>query len=212
MSAFWKHPIVERWQPSYYCFGDPLFFDGSEASNEFFRQLRARIHASTFVVPLSARDAVARSGLLPLERIYCFAATDQPTPAPLDELDLTTPLRLRLVSVSQVAIGLAMYLGCSPIYLLGLDHDWLAHRGDHRNFYGGETIENHPERVRTRRDPTVEELRAMLDLWTSYEVLRRVAHNHDISIYNATNGGWLDVFERVSYESVISSGGTPQGS
>src|SRR5437762_13838485 len=27
LNAFWKHPAVEQWQPTYYFLADPLFFD-----------------------------------------------------------------------------------------------------------------------------------------------------------------------------------------
>src|SRR5882672_2735030 len=36
MNAFWKHPILDLWQPTYFCFADSVCFDGSEAVKQFF--------------------------------------------------------------------------------------------------------------------------------------------------------------------------------
>ena len=44
---------------------------------------------------------------------------------------------------AQLAIMAVMFMGCTPIYLLGLDHDWLAHRGQETHFYSGTSLENH---------------------------------------------------------------------
>src|SRR5262249_33051041 len=33
MNRFFDNPIVEEWQPTYYCLSDPAFFDGAEQSS-----------------------------------------------------------------------------------------------------------------------------------------------------------------------------------
>ena len=40
-------------------------------------------------------------------------------------------------------------------------------------------------------------------LWQNYKSLKRIAEKKHIKIYNATNGGYLDVFERITYEQII---------
>jgi len=203
MSAFWKHPIAEKWQPTYYCFADPLFFDGSEPMRQFFSSLRSRIHASTFFVPLSAAKIIREQGLLPLERINYVAFCDSLSNGRIKDVNLTKFVP-GVQSTSQLGIMAAMYMGCSPIYLLGLDHDWLAHRGIDRHFYDGKTVEGHPQ---VQSDLSLlsykVDAQAVVDLWSGYEALLRLSSQKSIDILNATNGGFLDVFKRVNYEETI---------
>lgn len=203
MSAFWKHPIVAKWQPTYYCFADPLFFDGSDPMREFLQSLRARIHSSTFFVPLSAAKVIQEQGLLPSEQTYYVAFRGTLRDSRIKSIDLVKFVP-GVQSTSQLGIMVAMYMGCSPIYLLGLDHDWLAHRGMDRHFYEGKTIEEHPQ---AHGDLSLVgykvDAQAIVDLWSGYEALLRLSRQERIDILNATNGGFLDVFERVSYEEVV---------
>src|SRR5258708_22569556 len=96
----------------------------------------------------------------------------------------------------------AMYMGFTRIYLLGVDHDWLSHGGQHLNFYSQEEAESQP-------DGNLPEwnyhslMEAVLTMWKVYEMLLRVAQREGIKIINATHGGFLDVFDRRSYESII---------
>jgi hypothetical protein len=203
MSGFWRHPVVRTWQPTYYFFADPLFFDGSEAMSAFFAQLRAAVHSTTFFLPGEAREALRRGTLVPPDQARFVEWSGRLSNGLPTFPDLSQPLPA-VMSVSQFAIMGAMYMDCSPIYLLGLDHDWLAHRGMDRHFYQGKTIENHAAahgdlgRMSYKID-----LQCQLDLWTGYEFLLAAAKAKGIRIVNATNGGFLDVFERARYEEVL---------
>jgi hypothetical protein len=203
MSAFWKHPIVAKWQPTYYCFADPLFFDGSEPMGEFFQSLRTRIHSSIFFVPLSTAKVIQEQGLLPSEQTYYVAFHGTLSDSRIKNIDLVKFVP-GVQSTSQLGIMVAMYMGCSPIYLLGLDHDWLAHRGADRHFYEGKTIEDHPQAHGDLSLVSYKvDAQAIVDLWSGYEALLRLSQQERIDILNATNGGFLDVFERVNYEEVV---------
>lgn len=200
MSGFWKHPILESWQPTYYCISDRLFFDRSEPMKEFFRQLNQRIHGAAFFVPAHAAGQVHSDRILPPDRSYYVKFHDAAR-----SVDLTSCI-LTPQSVSQLCIEIALYMGCSPIYLLGLDHDWLAHRGMHRNFYEGKTVDNHAQahgdlaKMSYRID-----MECQLKLWQRYETIHDLARDRKLIVENATNGGFLDVFPRARYEDVVGS-------
>jgi len=203
MSGFWKHPIVGKWQPTYYCFADPLFFDGSEPMRQFFSSLRSRIHDSTFFVPLFAGKIIREQGLLPLERINYVAFCGSLSNGRIKDVNLTKFVP-GVQSTAQLGIMAAIYMGCSPIYLLGLDHDWLAHRGMDRHFYEDKTVEGHPQAHGDLNLISYKaEAKAVVDLWSGYEALLRLSSLRGIDILNATNGGFLDVFHRVDYEEVV---------
>lgn len=203
MSGFWKHPVVAEWQPTYYCFSDPVFFDGSEPMKQFFESLRQRIHSTTFIAPLQGREGIEVGALLPPQPIFYVAFLQRMLGANAkDEIDLTRQLPW-VFTTAQVALMTAVYLGCSPIYLLGFDHDWLVYREYERHFYEGKTISDHPVAHGTYDYPLDSEMDSMLKLWRGYRWLDAVTKSRDVQILNATAGGFLDVFERVPYSSLF---------
>jgi len=204
MNAFWKHPIIsDEWQPTYYCFADPITFDGSEPFQKFFKSLNEKINKSFFFVPTYAKEIIEKQNLLPIDRTHYVCFSEALWEDNFRRIDLTKIIPSPQ-STSQLAIEAALYMGCNPIYLLGLDHDWLAHRGEDRHFYSGKTVDNHPEvHGDLSKYSYREELEACLNLWKRYEKLLDYANRNGVKIFNATAGGFLDVFERVRYEEIV---------
>lgn len=205
MNSFYKHPVIEEWHPTYHFLADPAYFDGTEpffklgtsmTVAQFFEELRSRLRSSSFFVPLWGAKAVLENAFLPLERTYFVPFRGLLRNGLSDVPDFTKAVP-GVQSVSQIAIMAAMYMGCSPIYLMGLDHNWLASWGKDPHFYGTRTIE--PDKIPSFRIG----LEANLSLWYGYEHLLKVSKERGIQILNATQGGLLDVFERVSYASVV---------
>jgi hypothetical protein len=193
-NSFYLHPIVSpSWQPSYYCLSDPIYFNGSVPLTQF-QAITERVTTATFFVPHWAREFITDNRALPADRTYYVAGADQTTRLSVAPVDLTN-VTIGVQTVVQMAILAAMYMGCSRIYLLGFDHDWLAHGGTHVTFYNDQDITNQWS------------YGAMLDavtkMWRIYEKLQRVADLRGTRIVNVTGGGFLDIFERDSYESVI---------
>jgi len=204
MNAFWKHPILDTgWQPKYFCFADAFCYDGTEAVKQFFQSIRERAHSAEYIFPLEGKPVIERDGLLPLEATHFVKFQGQPLGFSIgDTFDLTRPVPFPF-STAQLAIMAGMFMGCSPIYLMGLDHDWLAHRGQDTHFFSGRSIENHQTATGQLDYSYESEIEAMGKLWKGYRKLSEFAEAHRIRIFNATAGGFLDVFERVKYESVI---------
>ena len=204
MSGFWKHPVVAKWQPSYYCFSDPVFFDGSQPMSQFFESLREHIHSTSFIVPLSGRDTIEREALLPAQQpVYyvdyhgrLLGSNEK------DGIDFTCRLPW-FYTTAQLALMLAIYLGCSPVYLMGFDHDWLLFREYERHFYEGKTVSDHPVAHGTYTYALDSEMESMLRLWKGYRYLKVFAETRSVKILNATDGGLLDVFDRVEFTSLF---------
>lgn len=194
-NAFYKHPIVDQWQPSYYFLSDPHYYNGVEDTRKDFHEMTSRASSSTYFVPLKAREAIEGGELLPPEQTYYVALVGNLAHDPSWQPDFTL-VQPDVLTVAQLAIMGAMFMNCSPIYLLGMDHDWLAHAGAHYTFYAGDGTEKH---ARNYGDL----MKEVLTMWRGYESIRRVAESRGIRIVNATRGGFLDVFERADYESVI---------
>jgi hypothetical protein len=205
VNAFCKHPIVEKWQPKYYCFADPLLFDGSTQVRNFFQNLNQKTHSSKFLVPIYAKNVIENQKLLPEEQTYYAAFRGNLGGNLKYNVNLTESI-LGVQSVSQLAIMWALYMGCSPIYLIGLDHDWLSHRGMDAHFYRGTAIDNYSKAEGDlSKIYYKDDLKAVLELWKGYETILKIAANKNISIINATEGGFLDVFERREYKSIFLS-------
>ena len=200
-NSFYLHPIVgEHWQPRYYFLSDPAYFN-EDADLSEYAQLTRRIQSAPFFVPHYARDFLIKSAALPAERTYyvaiCGQMDDNWSGKP--DLSAVTP---GMQTVVQLAIMAAIYMGCSPIYLLGMDHDWLSHGGEHVNFYSEHDAASQPAGNINGwgYKPLME---SVLVMWQIYEGLERLARAEGIEIINATRGGFLDVFERGDYESVV---------
>lgn len=203
---FWKHEILGRWQPTYYCLADPQFFNGSEEMVSLLHALAARVHDSSFFVRLrGAKEFLAERPLLPPERVYYLATQGSIGEVELSDVELTDHIPGPR-NVGILGIMLAIYMGCSPIYLLGFDHDWLANRGMSGHFYSD------PKTQRERSAPAPSgfatwSYRALmeyqLELWKGYEKLSQLAIQKGIRILNATNGGFLDVYERADYSKAL---------
>lgn len=205
MNAFCKHPVVKQWQPTYYFFSDPVLFDGSESALEFFGTLNTSIRKTTFFVPLNHKDIIEKMGMLPLDSTCFFAAGRRVLGEDsTNVIDFTGEVP-NAETVAQTAIMAAIYMGCSPIYLMGLDHDWLAHHGETGyNFYPGLILNNHPQ-VTGELGDYGRQMESLLRVWRTYQRIRAIVEREGIEILNATNGGFLDLFERVAYESLFNS-------
>ncbi len=198
---FHRHSVIsESWQPKYYFLTDPMYFDGREPI-EWIREIVSTIHAAPFFVPHHAREFIDTNHLLPDDRTYyvgmCTGKEDEWSALP----DFTTPIP-GVQTVVQLAIMAGMFMGCSTIYLMGLDHNWLSHGGVGINFYSKEEVKDQPQGNVAGWDYKSLML-AMTTMWHVYEMLQRIARTHGIKIINVTRGGFLDVFERADYEKVI---------
>lgn len=198
VSGFWKHPIVELWQPTYYTFLDKNFFVHNESIAKFYNELNSKIKKSIFFLPLlRGYEFNEKYNYLNRGRTFYIASNGDPFPS----VDLTSLIQ-GFAGVSAFALAQAIYMGCSPIYLLGFDHDYLANRGTDHHFYEGGTLQG-LKGTSVPRIPYDVEMEANYRLWQSYRSLKTAAESKNIKIFNATSGGYLDVFDRIDYENIF---------
>src|ERR1044072_447111 len=186
-NSFYLHPLAqEHLLPSYYLLSDPGYFDGSIALEQF-AQLQATIGSTPIFLPHYAREFITSTNALSSDQIYYVASCGGLEDTWRTRPDLTQTIP-GAQTVVQLAILAAMYMGRSPIYLLGLDHDWLSHGGQHLNFYSDENVDEQP--AGNLPGWTYRKMmEAMLTMWDIYEMLQRIADAENIEIINATQGG-----------------------
>lgn len=105
-----------------------------------------------------------------------------------------SPFSIRTVLYS--AIQLAVFMGFKDIYIVGADHDYLndTKRLTNHHFYAenkGLDDSKHLSSFNTER--WFEEYYFR---WKEYRFMNLFCKSNNINIYNATEGGLLDIFER----------------
>jgi hypothetical protein len=121
-------------------------------------------------------------------------------------LDLTRAVPA-VCSVPVMCLMIALYMGFKNIYLLGVEHDSFRTR-KYTYFYeptvlAGKTGSVTPDGTVT--DDVCDELYTYYRLFNQYRAINRIARFRGVGVYNATAGGALEEFERVSFESLFGS-------
>ena len=97
-------------------------------------------------------------------------------------------------TVAYVMLQIAVYMGFKEIYLLGVDFTFVAKQDGKQHFYENDNVDVF--------DPIVVKNLYKNDLLKAYRAAKRYADNSEIKIFNATRGGELEIFERVSFDSI----------
>lgn len=132
---------------------------------------------------------------------YCYAQTLDETNYKNPQVwDICQPL-FSVRSVLYCAIQVAVYMGFQQIYLLGCDHDSLLdfNRGKTAHFYKDEEGIDDSSLWLSRE----EFFRVYYLRWKQYRLMQEYLTTRGCYIYNATEGGLLDVFPRVTLAEVL---------
>ena len=193
VNGYYKHTQARDCQPSYYCLSPDFFFDGSAVARSFLFELLTIINKSYFYIPLigQARNIV-RDGYLPLERTFFIPHNGSLVHDDIERVDFLHAVP-NGVNIMQEALLTAFHMGCNPIYLLGVEHDWLATRTENKHFYSD--FARHPTFRYLDQWSYYERIRGALQTWECYLTINRYAQKHGIRIVNLTPDSFLDVFE-----------------
>jgi len=200
VNSFWKHSIVKDWQPTYLCASDPDIFQDDSKIDKFWCDLKITIPNSTILTILDfGYDYFFKKFPECIDNTFFIAQYGCPD----NNLDLCKTVQ-GFQSVSAFALANAIYMGCNPIYLLGYDHDFLADVGVAKHFYSGTTFGfAYESQNQSDYSSYLDEINSVKLLYENYYALKEIADKRGIKIYNATEGGYLDVFPRVKYESIF---------
>lgn len=183
--------IYKRFVPQYLTVSDPGVYW------QHFRELMM-IHQRTKLV-VSSRCGRVFMGQNPDGRKVCWWPEELKPPEDIVTVGLTTPKWWQhgarffpnfdrtpvggTVSVN-LAIPLAVHLGCNPIYLIGCDSD---NTGD----FCQPLVYDNAWKMNGSK------------IITSYRNIKKVFEQSGGRIYNATAGGELEVFKRVPYKELF---------
>ncbi|MEI6725434.1 MAG: hypothetical protein WCN81_04330 [Actinomycetes bacterium] len=197
MNSFDRHPLCGLLRPRYHFLGDPEIKDSSPKQEAYLQRIAAGMEESVFFVPaepLSDSPTLHRwhadGRMFPVPMIGALAME------PVDVFDMCVGLP-GVHTSAQLALMAAVFMGCEPIYLTGLDSDWAASFDRDRHFYGERELD---ESWDWAYEPILEETYYM---FRGYRHLWDYCKGRGVHIYNCTAGGFLDVFPLKSLDEAI---------
>ncbi len=211
-NTIWRHPQLDKWQPTYYCTAHvERFYEkqqlaaGFESASiddmlDYFKQTRDKLTKAEYFIPWSGLEANQIYNFLPSERTHYLPFLQYPV---FELLPNWPDLSLGLPSPqdsSQYAIMIAMAMGFSEIILLGCDHDWFINLGEEKHFFAEPTFKSSKEKYDSTKQPLIDNLFFAYLLWKGHFHLKHQAESRGVKIVNATGGGVLDVYPLARYE------------
>jgi len=211
VSNFYVHKDYDIIRPIYHCVPDVLVAHASYFTEEYvirwFQQMDQKIKEASIFLSCNGKDKeiVEENNLFPNRIKNYFSMKGDWQNFDNEEIDLTRFI-FPAQSISVIALQIAIYMGFKNIYLLGCDHDYLLNMYQTRHFYSeNESIlASTPDYSEWKESSFGTEIDSHFRLWQQYRDILKYSQERKINIWNATNGGLLDVFPRIKYESLFS--------
>lgn len=102
-------------------------------------------------------------------------------------------------SVAYVAIQIAVYMGFTEIYLLGIDFSWPRHKDCQGNIYENGMVKHRFYEDNTQDEIGIPNVELMEN---AYRQALLYCQKHGVKIYNATRGGKLEIFPRIDFDDI----------
>lgn len=203
MNRIYLHKLCQSWTPTIYCSIDQADKTKSNLARiETLKELTPEFSPEGgYFFHISEKTYI---DALPINQKNTFYLK---TDIAIDTVtDITKSWDLTKVipgirSTAQTAIMIAMYMGCNPIYLIGMDTDWLTHRTIDNHFYPGDGIEADLGTI-----PYEVFVAATLRQFKGYTIIKKYADHRGIKIFNATPGSFLETFPMVDYNTLFNVG------
>ncbi len=105
-------------------------------------------------------------------------------------------------SVITTCVQLAVYMGFSEIYLIGVDHSFSRMTDKNGNLIVDEKVKDHFGNQKNADEKTKGIFN--IDAATlSFMDMKKFCDEHNVKVYNATRGGKLEVFPRVDFDDLF---------
>jgi hypothetical protein len=205
VSSGFLHPDYSFIQPNYHCAVDILLTPKltREKYAEWFQQMDSKIGTAQLFLSAADESFIIQNDLFRSRRLNYVHMGLKWDSARKEIYDISQKIPT-VQSVPIMAIMIAMYMGCGPIYLLGVELDEIW-RGEFKHFYPNEIMRND---LAVNEDgksttPLIEMFKINYTLWQQFDILRSIAEENNIKIFNATQGGALDIYRRAKFENLF---------
>ena len=207
---FLQHPQLREILPSYFCASDPRLF--RPQLNPEWLESACNLGSQTKIFfPLSERKRVVPEKKLDrFEIFYLNFLAYRVWERKKISVDILDQVNLGDTVVIDFCLPLAFSMGFSEVYLVGVDCNYgLDRRGGGgrseaaMHFYDASRVT-----MERRGDDYLSE-RWFAHVMASYKVVRELFEAEGRRVLNATRGGRLEVFPRVSYEEIVGATAVP---
>jgi hypothetical protein len=202
-SNFYLHPDYSIIKPKYYCIAPYHQPITEEAWQNWMCELDKVTENSKIFFGVTDKERNQKNNLFVNREVYFLNFNGSFEQISHKGINLTRMIPSPQ-SVPVMALEIAIYMGFSEIYLLGCDHDWILHLYESRHFYDEKQSVLHNNQYNEWENSNFEsQLISNLNLWNQYKKIKTIADYQNIKIWNATQGGLLDVFPRKQYETLF---------
>lgn len=210
VSSGYQHPMYQRIAPRYHVVPQLTYGRVTRADAiAWFREMHAALGDAVLFLSQSERELVQSEGLFPGREVHYVVLWDRFADRPAGAMpDLARDIPA-VQSVPILCLMIAMYMGCSPLYLLGTDHDHFR-TGEYKYFFEPTVLKDKDITADAQgrlRGGWASELAGLAALWQQYLDVDAIARANGVQIFNATAGGELDVFPRAELSSLFSAPG-----
>jgi len=207
MNSFDRHPLCRELRPLYHSLADPAENSNDVPEEANLAKIADGIGESPVFIPAwPSIDSAVLQKWRSAGQLWTVPMYGSLADGPVRVFDMCVGFP-GVQSTSQLAIMAAVYMGCNPIYLIGLDTDWAASSNLDRHFYGEPTLDETWDSTEYDEHWSYQRiLESTLALFKGYTNLREYCRSRNVEVYNCTAGGLLDVFPRKRFEDVIADG------
>lgn len=105
-------------------------------------------------------------------------------------------------TVAYTAMQMAVYMGFKEIYLIGVDHNFRVSQDSNGNIKVDNSVKDYfCDNYNSDKDELY--IPNLNNSTKAYMAAKKYCDEHDVTIYNATRGGKLEVFERVDFDKLF---------
>jgi hypothetical protein len=219
LSRFYYHSLYETIRPRYQVFSGmtlhPFLFEKDGLPCDIYKEAELKIISEIIFTCIGDKQFIQENNFFQKQQIF-YVAPDPDSGMKdihVKGLDLTKSI-FGFYLIPELAIQIAIFMGFREIYLLGLDHTWLYEvlhgRDFDHQFYDLKTgvlgKDNNREFISKKQDEYAsfhQLISLYYHFYEDYSALKKYGENKNIKIYNATRGGMLDIFERVTLEEAL---------
>lgn len=187
MNSIWKAFDSTKWRPTYYMTQDPKCYVKDKAVLQMEKTGIRRM----FLADTNDdywRKEKPRTDFL----VYHLHCNNSEFHHPKFSDDLSRRA-YDAATITYICIQMAVYMGFKRIFLLGVDFSSAKDSGS--KMYG--------HFCKEKDTPSIGYTNIVR---LGYESARRYADEHGVCIYNATRGGYLEIFDRVDFDSLFRDG------
>ncbi len=207
VSNFYLHPEYDVISPTYYCTPQFTYTDvfTKEVAKNWLTEICNKTGNVQYFFNTTEKKLIEENNIFENKKVnYVHFGKYLDG---YDEVDLTKAI-LPVQSVPIMCLQIGLYMGFKEIYLIGTEHDYLLPDKTYDYFYERKDslVGKTDSYVKENGEMTIslsKKCEIMQVLWKQYRKMRELAEKKNIKIYNATQGGILDVFERVDFDSLF---------